>query len=252
MNQTSRLTALLALLEERAAWSVAELADRFTVSDETIRRDIRQLETTGRAQKVHGGMCRPDHLLEGPHRLRMRDQLQAKQAIAQAALCFVERGMTLLIDSGTTSFWFARALAPIPDLTIVTNSIEIAHELIGRSGQRVFLAGGAVDQNYSATFGPEAIAYGRSFVPDLTVFSMAAIDASLGFLDIDPAEAAYKRALLDQARRIIVLADATKMLRTANYRVAQFSDVDDLVTDLRPPPAVLAAAVIGRMHIHVA
>lgn len=251
-TQAARLTLFMKLLEERTHCSIAELAAHFDVSEETIRRDIRQLESSGRVQKTHGGVSIPSNQLEAPYRIRLREQSDAKQRIAQHAARMVHEGMTLLLDSGTTCFWLARALAGLRDLTIITNSVEIAHEVVGRPGQRLFLAGGPVKPDYHAAFGPEAIAFCLRFVPDITVMSMGAIDGVRGFLDFDADEAMFKRSLLDQSRRVVVLADSTKFTKAGFIQVANFADVRTLYTDAPPPEAVTAAAQAHGMGIEVA
>lgn len=250
MTQSERIASLVTLLEARGSCSIAMLADHFAVSDETIRRDIRQLETAGRAYKVHGGVKLPDNRLEAPYQLRMQAQSDAKQVAARRAAALIEDGMTVLIDSGTTSCWVARALADRQRLTIVTNNLEVAGEMLGRNGIRVFLAGGAVNVDYRATFDAEAIRYSRQFSPDATILSMGAIDAKRGFMDFEPDEAAYKRALLDDARRIIVVADAQKFDRAGTVHVADFAQVHDLVTDIPAPPAIAAAAARAGTRLH--
>ncbi|WP_233503542.1 DeoR/GlpR family DNA-binding transcription regulator [Sphingomonas psychrotolerans] len=251
MIQSTRLATILDLLEERRSCSITELARQFAVSEETIRRDVKQLEASGRVYKVHGGVRLPDNLLEAPYRLRLGENADAKRAIAARAASLVEDGMTVLIDSGTSAFWFARALAQVRGLTIVTNSLEVAQEVLGRNDTRLFLAGGAMNVDYRAGFGAEAIAYSRGFAPDICVLSMGAIEAERGFLDFEPEEAAYKRALLDRPRRVMVLADASKFAREGTVHVAGFEAVDDLVTDRSPPVGIVQAAEGAGTRIHV-
>lgn len=250
-GQNARLAALLALLGQRGQWSIAELAERFEVSEETIRRDVRQLEQAGRVQKIHGGVCLPGGVLEPPYRQRLREQAEAKQRIAERALALVQPGMTLLLDSGTTTLWLARALRHLRDLTVITNSMEIAAQVLGHPGQRLYVAGGAVDPDYHAAFGSEAIDYCRQFAPDLTILSMGAVDPVRGLLDFDASEAAFKRSLLPQARRVAVLCDSTKFDKSGFVRVAGFGDVHDLVTDQAPPEDIAAAAAAAGTAIHL-
>lgn len=251
MTQSERMIQLLDLLKKHGAWSIANLATHFAVSEETIRRDVRQLEGGGRALKVHGGVRLPDSQLEGPYPLRMREQAEAKQAIAHAAAGLIRDGMTVLLDSGSTSFYVARALAPLRRLTIITNNFAIANEVVGSADHRVFFVGGEVNNDYRATFDAAAIAYTRGFVPDAAILSMGAIEAARAFLDFEPAEAAYKRAVLDRARRVVVVADAVKFGRPASVHVADFAEVHDLVTDTAPPTDIAAAARRGGTRVHV-
>lgn len=250
-SQNVRFATLLELLAQRGQCSISALAEQFDVSEETIRRDVRQLEQAGRVQKVHGGVCLPGGVLEPPYRQRLRDQADAKQRIAERAVALVQPGMTVMLDSGTTTLWLARALGHVRDLTVITNSVEIAAQVLGHAGQKLYLAGGAVDPDYHAAFGSEAIDYCRQFVPDVTILSMGAIDPVRGFLDFDAGEAAFKRSLLPQARRVVVLCDATKFDRSGFVHVAGFGDVHDLVTDQMPPEEIAAAAAAAGTTIHL-
>lgn len=252
LTQGARLAAIVQLLEERTFWPVSELADRFEVSEETIRRDARQLEQSGVVQKVHGGLSATSNKIEAPYRLRLRENAEAKQRIAQTAAALVSEGMTLLLDSGTTCHWLARSLSHVRNLTIVTNSVEIAWEVLGNPGQRLLLAGGPIDPDYHAAFGAEAKAFCRRFAPDLTILSMGAVDAERGFLDFDAGEAAFKQTLLEQARNIVVLADHSKFVRPGFIQVATFTDVQDLVTDRVPPADVVRVATASNTRVHVA
>ncbi|AQR61312.1 DeoR family transcriptional regulator [Brevundimonas sp. LM2] len=252
LSQGARLAAILQLLEERTFWPVSELADRFEVSEETIRRDARQLERSGVVQKVHGGLSATNNKIEAPYRLRLRENAEAKQRIAQTAATLVTEGMTLLLDSGTTCHWLARSLASVRNLTILTNSVEIAHEVLGNPGHRLLLASGQINTTHHAAFGPEAKSFCQRFAPDLTVLSMGAVDAERGFLDFDPDEAAFKQSLLPQARRVVVLADHTKFAKSGFIQVASFADVQDLVTDLDPPRSAVDAASQSGTKVHVA
>jgi len=251
LNQSARIAGILTLLDGQPFWSVGDLARRFDVSEETIRRDVRQLELGGHVQKTHGGVSLPNHMLEGPFRQRVRIEAALKQRIARRAAEFIQPGMTILLDSGTSAFWLARALQGLRDLTIITNSVEIAQEVTGRSGQRLFMAGGEISPHYGASFGPEAISYCRRFVPDITVFSIGSIDETHGYLDFDAGEATFKRALIENARRLMILADSTKFARGGRLQVAQHHEVHDLVTDSAPPAGIAQAAGAGT-QVHIA
>lgn len=252
LSQGVRLAAIVQLLEERTFWPVSELAERFEVSEETIRRDARQLERSGVVQKVHGGLSATSNKIEAPYRIRLRENAEAKQRIAQAAAALVSEGMTLLLDSGTSCYWLARSLANVRNLTIVTNSVEIGHEVLGNPGHRLLLAGGQINATHHAAFGPEAKAFCRRFAPDLTVMSMGAVDAERGLLDFDADEAGFKQTLFEQARRVVVLADHSKFAKSGFIKVASFADVHDLVTDEAPPTPVGRAIAEGGVRLHVA
>lgn len=241
MNSADRLLEILRLLQISRSCSIAELAVQFDVSEETIRRDVRQLEQAGRVSKFHGGVRLPEALIEPPHQVRLQDQAEAKRAIATAAVAMVEDGMTLLLDCSTTVHWMVRALSAPRSLTVVTNGLEVAGEILKRDGYRLFLAGGRVDADYRATFGPDAIAYAQRFTPDVMFVSAGALDARRGFMDFSTEEADFKRAMFAQARRIVVLCTSSKFEIPGVVQYAALSEVDDLVTDAPPPPELQAA-----------
>jgi DeoR family glycerol-3-phosphate regulon repressor len=249
--QADRISSILATLEERGACSTTDLATLFGVSDETVRRDIRQLEATGRVHKVHGGVKLIADGAEPPYRARLREQAPAKKAIARLATGLLDDGMTIFIDSGTTSYWVARELGRLKRLTIVTNSLSVAADTLGRAEHRLFLAGGALNTDYRAAFDADAIAYTRRFAPDAAILSMGAIEATRGFLDFEPDEAAYKRAILDRARRVLVVADHSKFDRRGSIDVCGFAEVDDLVTDLPLPPGIARVTAAAKIVVHV-
>lgn len=109
----------------------------------------------------------------------------------------------------------------------------------------MFLAGGRINADHHAAFDPGALAYARGCVPDLAVLSIGAIEADRGFLDLDADEAMFERALLDRARRVMVVADATKCARHDAFPFADFAAVGALVTDVAPPAAAAGMTIVA-------
>jgi len=252
MTQADRLAEILELLQSKGACGIGELAQRFNVSEETIRRDVRRLEAGGRVYKVHGGVRLPDNLFEAPYQVRMVENAEAKRRIAAAAVMMVQDGMTVLMDSGSTTCWTAKALVRSRDLTIVTNSIEVGREVLGRNNNRLFLAGGEMNVDHRAAFGAEAVGLAMGFVPDIAFLSIGAIDAQRGFLDFHVDESRFKRALLRGARRVVIVADASKFDRAGVLLTARLEQVHDLVVDRPPPPATGSALAAAGVRVHVA
>ncbi|WP_019960156.1 DeoR/GlpR family DNA-binding transcription regulator [Woodsholea maritima] len=238
MSHPIRQSAILTHLEEKRAASIAELAEQFNVSEETIRRDVRQLEAEGHVQKHHGGVRLPDNIFEAPYQLRMGEEGSAKRAIGAAAADLVEDGMTVLIDSGTTSCWVAKHLTRQRNLSIVTNAIEVAREVSGRNNNRVYLAGGEISTDYRSAFGPSAIDYARQFRPDLAFFSIGALDPDRGLLDFHMPEAEFKRAVMPMAQKSVIVADHTKFNRKGLIITAPFEVGDIYVFDSQPDAAL--------------
>ena len=235
MNQSARQTEILRLLHIQRLCSVTELSDSFGVSEETIRRDIRQLEELGEAIKVHGGVRLPDNIYETPFLTRMKEQEEAKRLIAATAAGLIPNGASLFIDSGTTSVWTAQTLATRLNLTVVTDSIEAARAMTGQSNTRVYLAGGEINPDYAATFGPTANEYVEQFTTDTAILSIGGIHAQHGLQDFHMGESEIKRIALRRASRVIIVADATKFDRVGLIKTAGFDEIDVLVTDSPPP-----------------
>lgn len=248
---TPRHTALIALLETEGSQPIARLAARLGVSDETARRDVAQLAAAGRLIRVHGAVGLTGSLGEAPYARRMRENAAAKRAIAAAAAAMIADGETLMLDTGTTTAWLARALARHRRLTVVTNSTDIARLLTSGEGNRVYLAGGALHPDSAAAFGAEALGFLARFRVGMTVISAGALDAG-GVLDAEPDEADLARVMLQAGERRLVVADASKFGRPALARVAGFDGISDLVTDAAPPPAIAAAMAGPGTRLHLA
>ena len=236
MNQTARQIRILDILHARRLCTVAELSEELSVSDETIRRDIRQLEEEGDAVKVHGGVRLPENVYETPFVSRMKEREDVKRGIAAQAAQLIPDGASLFIDSGTTSAWTAKALLGKRSLTVVTNALEVAKDLQGQSNTRIFLAGGEINADYSASFGLTAIDFVSEFSTDYAILSMGAINSRSGLMDFHLGEVEVKKAALERTNSAIVVADSMKFERNGLIKAADFDQIQTLVTDRAPPP----------------
>jgi DeoR family transcriptional regulator, glycerol-3-phosphate regulon repressor len=237
--------SILAAVREEGRLTIAALAERLNVSDETIRRHVKPLVAEGVLWREHGAVVARDVPLEPPFSRRMKEAAEAKRAIALAAAARVHDGQTVMIDTGSTTAHVAAALGARRDLTVVTNSIEIARRLVGRDGHRVFMAGGELRADIAAAVGPEALAFIDRFRADLAIISIGGIDAEYGFMDFDLAEAGVAQAMLARSAEAMVVADTRKFGARALVRVCGFDDVACVVTEDAPPAdarAKLAAA----------
>ena len=250
MDSTTRQSETLMLLESEGAMSIAELAERFEVSDETVRRDVRQLENLGHVQKFHGGVRLPENIFEAPYRQRQHQQSEAKRAIGNACAKLIGNGTCLSMESSTTAFWVARALRTQRNLSVITNGVEIARELCGQNNNRIYLAGGEMSDVTLSTLGPVAIAYLKQFTPDVAIIGASGLHSRLGLCDFHMQEAEIARAIIETVTRVIVIADATKFERRALVHVCDLARIDVLITD-QAPPAPLATA-LGDTEIIIA
>lgn len=224
-----RHVRILGLLEEQGRAGVTDLARYFEVSEDTIRRDLRDLELRGLISKTHGGAMQKVATAP-PYEARLRQASAVKDAIGRRAAELVQDGDTLIIDSGTTTLCLARALA-VGRVTVVTNSLDIAKVISARPNYELILLGGRWDRIHQELVGPSTVDQLSRYRVDKVFMGMTALDRRNGITDLSEADAALKGAMIEVAQRVIGLADHTKIGRVAFCRVAPASAFDVLVTD---------------------
>ena len=245
MFSTQRQSEILLIVRAQQTCTIAELAEAFAVSDETVRRDLKPLIAEGVLLKVHGGVMLPGRLDEPPFQRRLLENLDAKRAIAARVRDLVHDGDSLILDGGTTCAHIAQALSVRSRLTVVTNSAEIARTLAPRNGNRVFITGGELRGDDVAAFGDSTLAFIRQFHVRYAIVSVTAIDAQGRFMDAQPDDVSYSLAAFAQAERRVVVADHAKFGHSALVHAFGPEAVDLLITDEAPSPAlaqVFAAA----------
>jgi DeoR family fructose operon transcriptional repressor len=211
---------------------VAALAAEFGVTAETVRRDLTALERHGLLRRVHGGAIPVERLGFEPG-LAARDAVmtEAKERIAKAALAELPAGGSVLLDAGTTTARLAELLPGDRDLTVVTNALPIALTLSVRPGLTLLLIGGRVRGRTLAAVDEWALRSLRDVYVDVAFVGTNGLSPERGLTTPDPAEAAVKRAMIAAARRVVVLADHTKVGERNFARFGDLEDVDVLVTD---------------------
>jgi DeoR family glycerol-3-phosphate regulon repressor len=240
MVQSKRQTDILRLLESEGTIGIAELAARLGVSLETVRRDLKPLAGLGAVIKTHGEVGLPSSMGEAPFEKRMRENSAAKKAIAAQVAATIRDGDSILMDTGTTTSFLARALIGHRRLTVVTNSSDIARTLATVNGNRVYMAGGELRSDNGAAFGSTAIDFIGRFSVAHAIVSAGGVDAE-GVMDFDLDEADFARMALSRGQRRLVVCDHTKFGRQGVVRVCGFGGVTELVTDLPPPDEISAA-----------
>ena len=238
---SKRQIAILSYIREIGTATVIELAEGLHVSDETIRRDAKLLESNGQILKLHGALTLPHLVGEAPFEKRLRENADVKRAIAKRACQIVEDGDSLMIDTGTTTSIFAQELRSKRGLTIVTNSSDIARTLATVNGNAVYMAGGALKGDNGAAFGPTAIEFLSRFRVKYCFISIGALDAVEGPMDAELTEAEIAHMALSRAEHRVILSDASKFDKTALVKVCEFSEINRLITNQLPPPALSAA-----------
>lgn len=232
MLKSERLAAILEMLAKGGRVEVGALAQQFSVSDMTVRRDLEELESRDLCRRVHGGAVPgTSRSYEPPFSVREQREAEAKTAIAEAVVDLLGVGETVFLDVGTTTLEVARCLRGRSNLTILTPSLFVANELADEAGLRVICLGGTARPGERSLVGTLTIEAIRQFHLDVVVLGVGGLDAEAGLTEFNLEDAAVKRAARDRCRRVIVAADETKLGTVAFAVVADASDIDTLVTN---------------------
>ncbi|TDK51238.1 DeoR/GlpR family DNA-binding transcription regulator [Antarcticimicrobium luteum] len=220
---------ILSMLAANRQVNANDLADLLKVSRETVRRDLLNLEKNGQVNRVHGGAVLPEPRSEEPFRQRMTAQIRAKSEIARKAAGLIQPGQTILVDAGTTTAIFARELAKLSGVSVITNSLDIATTLQG-AGKEVLLLGGRMVADVPATAGELTLSEIRRFQVDLCFSAPVAVHPIKGAFFYDLQEAEIAIAMAAQAQRSVILADQSKLGETSRVRSREVGEIDTLVT----------------------
>lgn len=237
MYAEERQQAAARLVMARGRVSVTELAEEFDVTTETVRRDLTTLERMRLVRRVHGGAVPAASLSAMESGLEERDVTQAreKERIALAAVRFLPgTGGTVAIDAGSTTARLVDFIPPDLRLTAFTHGVPIAAQLAPLAGIDLHLLPGRVRPTTQAAVGPATTRALDRVRVDVAFLGANGITAEHGCSTPDSAEAAVKEALVRSARRVVVLADSTKLGRDTTVRFADLADIDVLVTDAQP------------------
>jgi DeoR family transcriptional regulator of aga operon len=241
MQRRHRLNQIVSAVVERGQVDVPSLATEFAVSRATIRRDLEVLERQRLVCRTHGGATIHAAFNDLPLSYKKTRDLPEKQRIARHAMAFLEGARVIGTTGGTTVSQFIQLLRDRDDLTVITNALNVATDLVGRPGPRVFVAGGEVRVSSQESVGHTAEAFLASCTIDVAFLGVDGVDAVAGCTNYDPAGARVNAVLARRARKRIVLADATKIGRVTLAQVCRMAEVDVLITDCRATPAQLEA-----------
>ena len=225
--------------------NVEQLCNQLESSSEKIRRDLSRLSTEGKILKYHGGARLPLNISESHFQQRMRENMGAKRSIARIAVSLVEPGSTLFVDSGTTNLILAEELATlttIEQLTIVTNSLEIA-KVIGNApaNHKLYLLGGEYFPENREIVGSEASTQRQSFQAQHAFITVTCVDKRTGATNFKAEEAKLAREMIFRAQTVTMLADSSKFDRNAGFQVGPLGAFDNLVCELPPGDNLMKA-----------
>ncbi|GAB2479695.1 DeoR/GlpR family DNA-binding transcription regulator [Jatrophihabitans fulvus] len=263
MQRYERLNAVLEALAESGKLSVDDIAARFDVSAATVRRDLDDLAAQQLITRTRGGAVVQSVSYDLPLRYKSVRQSDEKQRIAEAAAALVPPGSVVGINGGTTTSGVARALAMRVDptatangsrpveLTVVTNALNIASELVVRPHVKVVVIGGVARPQSYELIGPLAGRLLEDIAVEVLLLGVNALSAAGGAAAHNEGEAEINRLMVERAQRVVVVADGSKIGQRAFARICDINRVTCLVTDATAPPEELDALRAAGVEVRV-
>lgn len=233
--RNERREKILGLLLSKRRMSVGELSKQLRVTGATIRADLEALTQEHKLIRTYGGAVVPHEAPqpEMPMDVRLRNQVEEKQAIGRMAAAMVEDGMVVALDASTTSLAVSRFLRSRKTLTVITNSLAVASQLVDATGVNVIMPGGTLRHESSSLVGPEVVQFLSRLEVDLCFMSAHSIHATRGLGEVNQSETEVKRALAGISRKVIALADSTKWNRVSVTYFWPLAQVDTVITEGR-------------------
>jgi DeoR family transcriptional regulator of aga operon len=234
----TREERIMRLLLEKGTASVEELLVAIGTSAPSIRRDLTRLESRGLVRRTHGGAMLVEPLLYEPFRydtsFQAREQRAAeeKRRIALAAADLIEQNETVGITAGTTTTQVGRAIRHRTNIKVVTNAINIGMELCNQPGMRTSITGGTLPWAWSFSLtGQAAIRFMDDVYLDKLFLNVVGLHAERGCTTLESDEALTFRAMVRQAKEVIVVADSSKIGKISTSLICNLNEVHTLVTD---------------------
>lgn len=222
---------ILQMAKEHGRVLVDDLASHFSVTPQTIRKDLNDLCDQRLLSRVHGGALYPSGVENVEYEARRKIAADEKDAIGKVAATLIPDKASLFINIGTTTEAVGEALLDHDGLMVITNNINVANRMRVFPSMEVVIAGGVVRSSDGGIVGEAAVDFIRQFKVDFAVIGASAIDHDGALLDFDFREVKVAQAIIANARHVILVSDSTKFERTAPVRIGHLSQVDTFITD---------------------
>lgn len=249
---TPRQADIVAIAKSDGRVNVEALADHFHVTPQTIRKDLNDLCERGVLQRYHGGAILASGIANFGYEARRNIAPEEKRQIGVRAASLIPDSSSLLINIGTTTEQVAVALRSKKGLLAITNNINVANILQGYEQIEVIIAGGVVRHLDGGVVGEAAVDFIRQFKVDYAVIGTSAIDEDGTLLDFDYREVKVAQAIINCARKSILVADSMKFERTAPVRIGHISQLDYFVTNAPPPPRLRDLCRDNEVQVEIA
>lgn len=210
---------------------VETLAKHFKVSLQTIRRDLSELSDAGHLDRVHGGAVIRKGVVNFDYEERRRMGADAKASIGRACAMEIPDNSSIILNLGTTTEAVARELCHHSNITVVTNNSNVANTLLANESCEIMVAGGILRRSDGGLVGDLTADFMSQFKVDFAVIGVSALDEEGDLLDYDLAEVRVSRTIIRQARKVFLVADSSKLTRSAPVRLASLEEIDTIFTD---------------------
>ncbi|MCF8039619.1 MAG: DeoR family transcriptional regulator [Desulfohalobiaceae bacterium] len=231
-----RENRIIELVRSNGFMAIDELSRRFSLTQQTIRRDINRISRKGLLQRHHGGAGMVSSIENVAYSTRKILCLQEKKRIARKVSEMIPDKASLCINIGTTTEEVAKALLQHHNLRVITNNLNVAVILSANESFEIIVAGGQLRNRDRAVTGQSATDFINHFKVDFGIIGISGIDQDGSLLDFDYQEVRVARAIINNSRRVFLVTDHTKFSRNAVVRLGNITEIDALFTD-QPPPA---------------
>jgi len=236
MFSIERKAKLLSFINEKGSMLVKEASLLFDVTEETIRRDLKDLENQKLVLRTHGGAVSSDDAKsEFPLEIRQGINISGKNAIGRAAAKLVKDGDTIMLDASTSSLFLAKNIKEIKSLTVITNSEKIIFELSSCDEIKLISTGGILRRKSMSYVGKYAENTLKNYQADKVFFSCKGFLPERGLMDSNEQESQMKRTMIGRSQQAIFLCDKTKFQRIGFETVATLEDIHMIFTDEAMP-----------------
>ena len=246
LSAVERRSLIAQIVQETGKVQLVDLVDQFGITETSIRRDLTLLEASGRLKRVHGGaISLPGNSRSDSYSEKMQLHIKAKQHIGAVAAQMVHQGDILLLDSGTTVLQVVRqipaALRSGSSITMVTNSLPIAQEVLTWPLPNLIILGGLYMPDYQATAGPQTLQQLRELTADRVFLGVDGLTIEGGGTTNNILMAEVDRMMVERSRQVVMVTDSSKLGRIGFVPIKPADAIHTLITDTNAPADILQA-----------
>lgn len=249
----NRQEEIISLIKTKGFVTVEKMATLFNVTPQTIRRDINFLDRGGYVSRYHGGAGHSVSTENVAYRHRKEHLLGEKKRIAEAAALMIGDNTSLFINIGTTTEHVANELVnQKKKLRIITNNLNVAAIMSRQEDFEVIVTGGIVRSRDCGITGESAVSFIRQFKVDIGIIGISGIDPDGTLLDFDFREVYVARTIIENSRKVYLVADHSKFGRAAMVKLGSITEIDTLVTDKQPPEQLMGVIETNDINLVIA